>query len=153
MLSDRRQKLIAGNRQIIARAERQLREAAAAAPLIFPRTKVALEATYHLLDDGSAHHAQSSGWRMLTDVIIQKLTASAEAEARPEPQSREIQLKFLELEKRLLAYPFVAAWRLCIEIETKSAIETVVSVLPRGSLAGRPKKEMARTTSATCGTS
>ncbi|GAA1399399.1 hypothetical protein GCM10009613_54890 [Pseudonocardia kongjuensis] len=81
---------------------------------------------------------------MVPDVIVEMLVNSAEASLDSDPERRETQQRFRELEKRRLAYPFLAAWRLTIEVQLKSTIDSVNSVLPGGPLAGRAKKEMSR---------
>jgi len=62
---------------------------------------------------------------MALDVILDKLAQAATAEPRNDPHGRETQLQYQALQRRQLSYPFLASWRLCIEVALK---ETIVAL-------------------------
>lgn len=127
--------------QLVKRWEDSLQRDAERTTFEPPRPVVELAAEYNLLNDGTAHHVQAFGWRMVLDVIMDKLIQAANAELHEEPSRRDIQLGYQALQRRQLAYPFLAAWRLCIEVALKEAI----AALARASgweLSSRDKRAM-----------
>jgi hypothetical protein len=84
---------------------------------------------YASLGNGSAFHTQDFGWRMAVDVLYKQLIERQDArEGRTAEESRTHK-KFDALFTRQITYPYLAAWRLTIEVAMKQLLVDVHSAL------------------------
>lgn len=136
--------LLTEYRVLVDKWQAALRRDAAKSPFMHPRLKEELVAEYFVLSSGSAHHMQASGWRMVVDVIAEKLVDNAAAaDLHDDPKKRDTQVRYAALQRCQLAYPFIAAWRLCLEVALKETIEEI-SVATGVAVGGQDKTELGR---------
>jgi hypothetical protein len=84
---------------------------------------------YSSLGDGSAFHLQDMGWRMVVDVLYAQLMERQTPRSGRDPEEVNTNKQFDALFVRQITYPYLAAWRLSIEVALKQALVDVHAAL------------------------
>lgn len=121
----RQDRLIEDYGQFIEREEAFLRRLAGKKVTRRPPPSEPLVAEFHTLSDGSATHTQELGWRMVVDTLMDRLRLTAEPPPDGSRRDPEHHAEYEALVRRELAYPFLAAWRLSIEVVLKDTLINV----------------------------